>query len=105
MIAHDEGMMDEGAASLRDRDMIACRRGGPFVHRTASCPSFLFLLLERVSRLLPVFVLPVAYVARTPTVERTPVTGLSDLAGVCPANAATRKLTLPKSRLFMRREI
>lgn len=33
MIAYDEGMMDEGAASLRDRDMIARRRGGPFVHR------------------------------------------------------------------------
>jgi len=33
VIAHDEGMMDEGAVSLRDRDMIARRRGGPFVHR------------------------------------------------------------------------
>lgn len=31
-IAYDEGMMDEGAASLRDRDMIASKRGGLFVH-------------------------------------------------------------------------
>lgn len=31
MTMYDEGMMDEGAASLRDRDMIAGRRGGPSV--------------------------------------------------------------------------
>lgn len=44
-------MMDEGAASLRDRDMIARRRGGPFVHR-CSRPSFLFLPLENARLLL-----------------------------------------------------
>lgn len=32
MTMYDEGMMDEGAASLRDRDMIAGKRGGPSVH-------------------------------------------------------------------------
>lgn len=38
MTMYDEGMMDEGAASLRDRDMIAGKRGGPSVRAR----SFLF---------------------------------------------------------------
>lgn len=36
MTMYDEGMMDEGAASLRDRDMIAGKRGGPSVHPNVS---------------------------------------------------------------------
>lgn len=46
MIAHDEGMMDEGAASLRDRDMIARWRGGPFVHCYSVSIFFPFCLLN-----------------------------------------------------------
>lgn len=45
-IAHDEGMMDEGAASLRDRDMIARWRGGPFVHCYSVSIFFPFCLLN-----------------------------------------------------------
>lgn len=75
VIAHDEGMMDEGAASLRDRDMIARRRGGPFVHRYSvsvfslsasqtcvSSPSARFLVPPPPS--FPSYVL--IYVAHTP---------------------------------------
>lgn len=41
MTMYDEGMMDEGAASLRDRDMIAGKRGGPSVRvRVRSVLSF-----------------------------------------------------------------
>lgn len=36
MTMYDEGMMDEGAASLRDRDMITSKRGGPAVHPSVS---------------------------------------------------------------------
>lgn len=52
MIAHDEGMMDEGAASLRDRDMIARRRGGPFVHRCSLRVRLFSFCLSR-ERVLP----------------------------------------------------
>jgi len=65
-------MMDEGAASLRDRDMIARRRGGPFVHRAST-----FSLSTSRTRVLhssssSLLLADLAYVARAP--ERVPVT-------------------------------
>lgn len=90
--------MDEGAASLRDRDMIARRRGGPFVHRvsifslsasqTCVCSSSLSLLVA-----VPLIFL----VARAP--ERTPVTGPSDLVIDSPVGLRwTRRVTRGGSR-------
>jgi len=72
-------MMDEGAASLRDRDMIARRRGGPFVHRssTFSLSTSRTRVHSSASSLL---LAALAYVAHRAC---TPVTGPSDLACRC----------------------
>lgn len=80
--------MDEGAASLRDRDMIARRRGGPFVHRytvsvfslsasrtCVSSPSARFLIHSSYSP-------HTSHIRRNAAAGRTPVTGLSDLVVV-----------------------
>ena len=96
MIAYDEGMMDEGAASLCDRDMIARRRGGPFVHRysvsvfslsiSRTCSSLLLLPLSRPTFFRLFLLSYSSYTSRIHrarnAAERTPVTGLSDLVVV-----------------------
>lgn len=75
MTMYDEGMMDEGAASLRDRDMIAGKRGGP--------GAFVSLSLARGWRVPHCLVRPSCVThlthAHTNAQERTPVTGLTDL--------------------------
>lgn len=100
VIAHDEGMMDEGAASLRDRDMIAHRQGGPFVHQVLRVRLFSFCLSNAC---LVFFVIPVAYVARTP--ER----GWTHSCHWTERSRRREKIhvrsRMPISRLFMHREI
>lgn len=107
MIAYDEGMMDEGAASLRDRDMIARRRGGPFVH----CVRLFSFCLSDV-RLRFLFVLrllrPAYRIRRVCTSERDRThpchRRLSDLVVVNTAAKTTRAQSrMPMSRLLMKK--
>lgn len=84
MTMYDEGMMDEGAASLRDRDMIAGKRGGPSVRPWAPFSFFHTgpLTRPRVPRpplLFSPLVTKYRMHAHAGEVERTPVTGLTDL--------------------------
>ena len=73
MTMYDEGMMDEGAASLRDRDMIAGKRGGPSVRVRVRVRSVFSLSRSPLPRECSNTRI------RTHSRKHTPVTALTDL--------------------------